>query len=191
MTETPAGWRSGEWRPRDGFSGENTTEWARIAFRHHPYCWFCGRRLVHDGEPEHYPPDWSTYDHLVSRLNGDVPSPLKDALGGVLACYECNAERGIYSWHLTMAGLRRNGAPYPQKPTRDGHVWKYEADPWSSLQMQCERCGIIARRLHPGIRGRPGPDDVGGRWLWRGARDSGWQGLRFIRRCEEEQKRVA
>ena len=34
-------------------------------------------------------------------------------------------------------------------------------------------------------------EDMGGRGLWRGARDSGWQGLRFIRRCEEEQKRVA
>jgi hypothetical protein len=146
-----------------------------------PECWFCGREVVWRPElktNDHAKPDdWPTYDHLISRVNTDRPGSERDAAGGVLACNECNCQRGVWSWLLTARGCRKErGAPYPRRPAPSGHIWVLEPDdPDYALLRTCERCGMQGKRLFAQTSA----------WWWKGARERGWR-TGGIRRCDDE-----
>jgi hypothetical protein len=155
-------------------------EWMHQAMATDPHCWFCGIEVVWDEAlktTDHArPPDWPTYDHLISRMNTDRNQPERLAAGGVLACCQCNADRGAWSWLMTTHGARKErGAPYPRAPYPSGHIWVFENDePGWALLRECERCGMTGRRFF-----------AGGSWWWKGTRDSGWQ-TGPIRLCADE-----
>lgn len=157
-------------------------EWMHRAMgAERPECWFCGRPVVWDEElktTDHArPPGWPTFDHLISRMNTDRTPADREAAGGVLACYECNSDRGVWSWLLTARGCRTaRGAPYPRRPAPSGHIWVFEPDdPNRALLRSCERCGMQGKRLFAD----------GSSWWWKGRRDTSWQSG-GIRRCADE-----
>jgi 5-methylcytosine-specific restriction endonuclease McrA len=74
-----------------------------------PYCWYCGIQVFEyglDGGP--VPPDQATLEHLFSRRNPErreaVPLP---SLRRVLACYDCNNDRGFWTSELLKEDRRQ------------------------------------------------------------------------------------
>lgn len=157
-------------------------EWMRQAMAaERPECWFCGIEVVWRPELKTQdsarPADWPTYDHLISRMNTDRTEAQREAAGGVLACNECNSDRGAWSWLMTHRNCRKElGAPYPRKPAPSGHVWVFEYDdPEHALLRACERCGMTGKRLFA----------EGSAWWWKGAGDTSWRSG-AIRLCDDE-----
>lgn len=65
-------------------------------FKQHPFCHWCGQRLVNVTGPrvKHFPPNAATLDHRHGRLDPRRRTDYSPNNWSVLACWQCNHERG-------------------------------------------------------------------------------------------------
>ena len=78
--------------------GANSARRRRL-YRRHPYCFWCGIRVreIPRRAGQKPPQDLATVDHLNTRTMypDGRPQPRQRQVATVLACWQCNQERGI------------------------------------------------------------------------------------------------
>lgn len=94
-------------------------------FKQHPYCAFCGCKLVlprYTNRTKHIPPNAATIDHLRPRGHPErhEPNPF-NLWRRVLACWSCNNKRGAEFWRTrSLEELWKQNGHWPRMAYQSG-----------------------------------------------------------------------